>query len=39
MQSASGAIVIGTTILNILWQAKNKGILNLSLLSGLNLQY
>jgi hypothetical protein len=30
MQGASGAIVIGTAILNILWQAKNKGISNLS---------
>ena len=30
MQGASGAIVIGTAILNILWQAKNKGMSNLS---------
>jgi hypothetical protein len=29
-KGASGAIVIGTAILNILWQAKNKGISNLS---------
>ncbi|HNK59434.1 MAG TPA: SpoIIE family protein phosphatase, partial [Leptospiraceae bacterium] len=30
MQGASGAIVIGTAILNILWQAKNSGIVNVS---------